>query len=162
MTHEHTLRIEAARAGVAVEAYLGRLDSGMIYCWRCGDWHPAGEFAVEPRRHTGRAGACRRSVQAAAAGTLTAAGLVLPPAATWVVRRMAPAPGPPGRPACSYWYGPVRAPGGRGRRVPGPWSPVLDDQVARFPGSGEASRALISAFGRRAAVPAGCSLVRLA
>jgi len=161
MTHERTLKIEAARAGVPVGEYLGRLDSGMIYCWRCEDWHPAGEFALEPRRHTGRAVACRRSVLAAVVGEDAADALLLPPA-EWVVRRLAPAPGPPGRRACSYWHGPVRAPGGLGRRVPGPWSPVLDDQVARFPGSGEASRALISAFGRRAAVPAGCSLVRLA
>jgi hypothetical protein len=161
MTHEHTLKIEAARAGVTVEAYLGLLHRGLIYCWRCEDWHPAGEFAPEPRRHTGHAGACRRSILAAAVGEDAADALLLPPA-EWVVRRLAPSPGPPGRPACSYWHGPVLAPSGRGRRVPGPWSPALDDQVARFPGKAEASRALIAAFGRRDAVPPGCSLVRLA
>jgi hypothetical protein len=160
MTHQHTLKIEAARAGVGVEEYLGWLGRGMVYCWRCENWHQAGEFATDPRRHTGRAGSCRRSVLAAA-GELAADALLLP-GAVWVVRRLEPAPGPRGRLACSYWHGPVRAPGGRGRRVPGAWSPALDDQVARFPGSGVASRALISAFGRRDAVPAGCSLVRLA
>ncbi len=161
MTHVHTLKIEAARAGVAVGEYLGRLSRGMAYCWRCEDWHQAGEFAADPRRHTGLAGSCGRSILAAAAGKLAADALLLPPA-VWVVKRLEPVPGQRGRVTCSWWHGPVRTPGSRRRQLPGGWSPELDDQVARFPGSGEASRALISAFGRRDAVPPGCSLIRLA
>ena len=161
MTHEHTLKIEAARAGVGIEEYLARLRQGMVYCWRCEDWQQAGEFAVEPRRHTGRAGSCQRSILTAAVGEHAAAALLVPPP-VWVVRRLEAAPGPGGRGAVSYWHGPVRAPGGRRGRLPGAWSPALDDRVARFPGAREAARALISAFGRRDTVPPGCDLIRLA
>ncbi len=162
MTHQYTLRVEAARAGAGIREYLSRLRQGLVYCWRCEDWHQADEFDVDPRRHTGRAGSCRRAIRAAVAEDLAGRGLLPPPAAVWVVTRLEPAPQQAGGKMRSYWHGPVRAPGARRGRLPGTWSPALDDRVARFPGASEATRALISAFGRRDAVPAGCRLVRLA
>jgi hypothetical protein len=213
MTHQHTLKIEAARAGVATGEYLARLAEGLVYCWRCEVWHQAGDFDVDRRRHTRRAGSCRRAILAARAGVTTgeylarlAGGLVycrrckdwhpadylnagprrpaglarscrrailvaavgelaadalLRPPAVWVVRRPEPERGQGSRVTWSYWRGPVRAAGQRGR-LPGEWSPALDDRVARFAGAGAASGALIATYGRHDAVPPGCRLVRLA
>ena len=68
---------------------------------------------------------------------------------------------PPGGQRWAYWRGP-----GRGA-TPGPdragaWSPAPGNDVARFPGPGQARDALITAFGGAGAVPPGCRLVRLA
>ena len=161
VTSEHTLKIEAARAGVGVEEYQARLRQGLLWCYRCQDWHQAEAFPADARRHSGRGGSCCQAIRAAARAALAGRGQLPPPATVWVIRRPGPAPRllPGGQP-WAYWRGPGRAAPGRDRA--GTWSPALDDNVARFPDAGQARDALITAFGRASAVPAGCRLMRLA
>jgi len=161
MTSEHTLKIEAARAGVGVGEYQARLRQGLLWCYRCQDWHQAEAFPADARRHSGRAGSCHQAIRAAARAALAGRGQVPPPAAVWVIRRPGPAPAllPAGQP-WAYWRGPGRAAPGPDRA--GAWSPALGTGVARFPGPGQARDALITAFGEASAVPPGCRLVRLA
>jgi len=166
MTSEHTLKIEAARAGVGVGEYQDRLRQGLLWCYRCQDWHQADAFPADARRHSGRAGSCHQAIRAAARDALASRGQSPAPAAVWVIRRPGPAPQPapqppPGGQRWAYWRGPGR------RATPGPdhaaaWSPALDTDVARFPGPGQAREALITAAGGPGAVPPGCRLVRLA
>ncbi len=158
MTGQHTLKIEAARAGVAVDEYQERLSQGLLYCYRCQDWHPAGAFPADGRRHSGRAGSCRRAILAAARDTLAERSQPAPLPAVWVIRRPQP---PAAGQAWAYWRGPGRA-AAPGRNRPEAWSPAPDSKVARFPGPAEARAALIDAFGGTEAVPPGCRLVRLA
>lgn len=162
VTSEHTLKIEAARAGVGVGEYQARLGQGLLWCYRCQDWHQAEAFPADARRHTGRAGSCHQAIRAAARAAIAGRGQFPRPAAVWVIRRPGPAPRllPGGQP-WAYWCGP-----GRGV-IPGPdragaWSAALGNDVARFPGPGQARDALITAFGGVGAVPPGCRLVRLA
>ena len=63
---EGALKTAAARAGVGVNEYLDRLNRGLLYCWRCQDWHSAEEFGKDSSRSSGRAASCRRSKNAAA------------------------------------------------------------------------------------------------
>jgi hypothetical protein len=162
MTSEHTLKIEAARAGVGVGEYQARLRQGLLWCYRCQDWHPAEAFPADARRHSGRAGSCHHAIRAAARDALADRGPVSPPAAVWVIRRPGPAPAPPpGGQPWAYWCGPGRG-AMPGRERAGAWSPALDNDVARFPGPGQARDALITASGGAGAVPPGCRLVRLA
>ena len=162
VTSEHTLKIEAARAGVGVEEYQARLLQGLLWCYRCQDWHQAEAFPADARRHSGRGGSCRQAIRAAARAALTDRGQLPPPAAIWVIRRPGPTPRPlpSGQRPWAYWRGPGRAAPGQDRA--GTWSPALDDDVARFPGADQARDALITAFGRVGAVPPSCRLVRLA
>ena len=161
MTSEHTLKIEAARAGVGVGEYQDRLRQGLLWCYRCQDWHQADAFPADARRHSGRAGSCHQAIRAAARDALAGRDQVPPPAAVWVIRRPGPAPAlPPAGPPWAYWRGPGRAVPGRDRA--GAWSPAPGHDVARFPGPGQARDALIIAFGGVGAVPPGCRLVRLA
>ena len=56
VTSEHTLKIEAARAGVGVGEYRARLRQGLLWCYRCQDWHqadafPADDIGFVARRH---------------------------------------------------------------------------------------------------------------
>ena len=158
---EYTLKIEAARAGVGVEEYQARLRQGLLWCYRCQDWHQAEAFPADARRHSGRSGSCRQALRAAAHAALAARGQLPPPAAVWVIRR----PGHalrllPGGQPWAYWRGPGRT--ARGQDRTGTWAPALDDDVARFPGAGQARDTLITAFGGASAVPPGCRLVRLA
>jgi hypothetical protein len=157
VTSEHTLKIEAARAGVGVQEYRARLGQGQLWCYRCQDWHQAEAFAADARRHSGRAGSCHPSLRAAARDALAARGQLPPPAAVWVIRR--PAPAPQGQ-QWIYWRGPGRAAPAQHRA--GTWSPALDDDVARFAGADQARDALVAAFGGAGVVPQGCRLVRLA
>ena len=161
-TGEHTLKIEAARAGVGVGEYHARLRHGLLWCYRCQDWHQAEAFPADARRHSGRAGSCHQAIRAAARDALARRGQVPPPAAVWVIRRPGPARGC--RPAGSggrTGAGPAAAPcraqtaRGHGHRHPA-------NDVARFPGPGQARDALITASGGAGAVPPGCHLVRLA
>src|ERR1700692_4395498 len=62
---ERALRAEAARVGATVQEYLGRLGQGLLYCYRCAEWHDAGAFGRDRRRPSGRAGSCLRSVREA-------------------------------------------------------------------------------------------------
>jgi hypothetical protein len=162
MTSEHTLKIEAARAGVGVGEYQARLRQGLLWCYRCQDWHQAEAFPADARRHSGRAGSCHQAIRAAARDALAGRGQVSPPAAVWVIRRPGPAPRllPGGQP-WAYWCGPgsgaMPSPGRAGA-----WSPALGNHVARFPGPGQARDALITAFGGAGEVPPGCRLARLA
>ncbi len=161
VTSEHTLRIEATRAGVGVEEYQARLRQGLLWCYRCQDWHQAEAFPADARRHSGRSGSCRQAIRDAAHAALAARGQLPPPPAVWVIR----CPGQalrllPGGQPWAYWRGPGRAAPGRDRA--GTWSPALDDDVARFPGADQARDTLITAFGGASAVPPGCRLVRLA
>ena len=123
-TGEHTLKIEAARAGVGVGEYHARLRHGLLWCYRCQDWHQAEAFPADARRHSGRAGSCHQAIRAAARDALARRGQVPPPAAVWVIRRPGPAPRlPTGGQRWAYWRGP-----GRGA-MPGPdragaWSPA--------------------------------------
>jgi hypothetical protein len=159
---EHTLKIEAARAGVSVAEYQARLHRGLLWCYRCQDWHEADAFPADARRHSGRASSCAQAIRAAARDALASRGQLPPPAAVWVIRRPGPAPqAPHARPCWTYWRGP-----GHGA-APGPdrpeaWSPALDRHVARFPGPGQAHNALVTTFGKAGAVPPGCRLIRLA
>jgi hypothetical protein len=157
MTGEHTLKIEAARAGVSVEEYQARLEQGLLWCYRCQDWHQAEAFPADARRHTGRGGSCHQAIRAAARSALADRGQLPPPTAIWVIRR----PGPDLRLLpWAYWCGPSRAAPGQDRA--GTWAPALDDDTARFPGADQARHALIKAFGQASAVPPDCRLVRLA
>ena len=162
MTSEHTLKSEAARAGVGVGEYQARLRQGLLWCYRCQDWHQAEAFPADARRHSGRAGSCHQAIRAAARDAVARRPQVPRPAAVWVIRRPGPAPALlPGRQPWAYWCGP-----GRGARPgadrAGAWSSALRDHVARFPGPGQARDALIIASGGAGAVPPGCRLVRLA
>ena len=162
VTSEHTLKIEAARAGVGVAEYQARLRQGLLWCYRCQDWHQADAFPADARRHSGRAGSCHQAIRAAVRDALASRGQFPAPAAVWVIRRPGPAPRPlPGGQQWAYWRGP-----GRGA-TPDPghaaaWSPALDTDVARFPDPSQARDALISAAGGADAVPPGCRLARLA
>jgi hypothetical protein len=156
MTGEHTLRIEAARAGVDVGEYQARLGQGLLWCYRCQDWHQAEAFPADARRHSGRGGSCRQAIRAAARDALAGRGQLPAPAAVWVIRR----PGSHGLQRWAYWRGPGRAAPGQDRM--GKWSPELSDDIARFPGASQARVALIAAFGGAGAVPPGCRLMRLA
>ena len=60
MTSEHTLKIEAARAGVSVGEYQDRLRQGLLWCYRCQDWHQADAFPADARRRGDLASACER------------------------------------------------------------------------------------------------------
>lgn len=62
---EGALKAAATRAGLGVNEYIDRLNAGLLYCWRCQDWHPADEFAKDASRTSGRAASCRRSANAA-------------------------------------------------------------------------------------------------
>jgi hypothetical protein len=160
-TSEHTLKIEAARAGVGVGEYQARLRQGLLWCYRCLDWHPAEAFPADARRHSGRAGSCHQAMLAAASDALARRAQFPPPAAVWVIRRPGPASRVlPGGQPWAYWRGPGRATPGSDRA--GAWSPALGTDVARFPGPGQARDALITACGGAGAVPPGCRLVRLA
>jgi hypothetical protein len=156
MTGEHTLRIEAARAGVEVGEYQARLRQGLLWCYRCQAWHQAEAFPADARRHSGRGGSCRQAIRAAARDALADRGQLPAPAAVWVIRR----PESHGVPQWAYWRGPGRAMPGQDRA--GKWSPELGADIARFPGASQARVALIAAFGGASAVPAGCRLMRLA
>ena len=76
MTSEHTLKSEAARAGVDVGEYQARLRQGLLWCYRCQDWHQAEAFPADARRHSGRARTSRPTAarRAAAAGPVRGAG----------------------------------------------------------------------------------------
>jgi len=162
MTSEHTLKIEAARAGVGVGEYQARLRQGLLWCYRCQDWHQADAFPADARRHSGRAGSCRQAIRAAARDALASRGQLPPLAAVWVIRRPGPAPQPPhGGQPWAYWRGPGHGATSGPDRA-GAWSPALDTDIARFPGPGQARDALITAAGGAGAVPPGCRLVRLA
>jgi hypothetical protein len=162
VTSEHTLKIEAARAGVGVEEYQARLRQGLLWCYRCQDWHQAEAFPADARRHSGRAGSCQEAIRAAARDALAGRGQLPPPAAVWVIRRPRPAPQPlPAGQRWAYWRGPGHGARSRPDRT-GTWSPALDNDVARFPGPGQARDALLNAFGRASAIPPGCRLIRLA
>jgi hypothetical protein len=162
VTSEHTLKIEAARAGVGVGEYQTRLGQGLLWCYRCQDWHQAEAFPADARRHSGRAGSCRQAIRAAARDALAGRGQLPPPAAVWVIRRPGPAPQLlPTVQRWTYWRGPGRGTGPRPDRA-GAWSSALDNAVARFPGPGQAYDALLTAFGKASAVPPGCRLIRLA
>lgn len=65
-TREGALRTAAARVGLGANEYLDRLNNGERYCYRCADWHPAGEFSKDASRSDGLARACRASLNAAA------------------------------------------------------------------------------------------------
>ena len=162
MTSEHTLKIEAARAGVGVAEYQARLRQGLLWCYRCRDWHQAEAFPADARRHSGRAGSCHQAIRAAARDALAGRGRFLSSAAVWVIRRPGPVPGSlPGGQPWTYWRGPGRR-ARPGQDRAGAWSSALDNDVARFPGPGQARDALITAFGGAGAVPPGCRLARLA
>ena len=160
VTSEHTLKIEAARAGVGVEEYQARLRQGLLWCYRCQDWHQAEAFPAE--RAATAAGADHAARPSAPPPTPRS-----PPAASSRRRRPMGDPAPRTSPAAAARRAamgllarPGRAAPGRDRA--GTWSPALDDNVARFPGAGQARDTLITAFGGASAVPPGCRLVRLA
>ena len=60
------LKAAATRAGVGLLDYQDRINKGLLYCWRCCEWHPAGDFGIDRSRIRGRTGDCRRSRNAAA------------------------------------------------------------------------------------------------
>ena len=89
VTSEHTLKIEAARAGVGVEEYQARFRQGLLWCYRCQDWHQAEAFPADARRHSGRKDRAARPLPAAARAVLAARGQHLGRRmAVWVIRRL--------------------------------------------------------------------------
>ena len=66
VTSERTLKMEAARAGVGVGEYQARLRQGLLWCYRCRDWHQADAFPADARRHSH--GVSLRCVSSARAG----------------------------------------------------------------------------------------------
>lgn len=64
-TPEGALKRAAARADLGVNEYIDRLNAGLLYCWRCQDWHAADEFGKDSSRVSGRESSCRRSRNAA-------------------------------------------------------------------------------------------------
>jgi len=64
-TPEGALKAAATRAGLGVNEYIDRLNRGLLYCWRCQDWHDADEFGQDASRSSGHAASCRRSRNAA-------------------------------------------------------------------------------------------------
>lgn len=64
-TPEGALKVAAARTGLGVNEYVDRLNKGLLYCWRCQDWHAADAFGKDSSRWRGRASSCRRSRGAA-------------------------------------------------------------------------------------------------
>lgn len=62
---EGALKAAATRAGLGVNEYIDRLNAGLLYCWRCQDWHDAEQFGSDRSRTSGRAASCRRSIAAA-------------------------------------------------------------------------------------------------
>ncbi len=159
---ERALRAEAARAGATVQEYLGRLGQGLLYCYRCAEWHDAGAFGRDRRRPSGRAASCLRSVrearQAPIRRALPGAATEPAPPAVWVVKRRAPSSGTDDGEADLYWCGPGGSATGDRQ---GTWSPALDETVARFPAITEAHDALTAASGGPGTVPPGCRLARL-
>src|ERR1700693_2973526 len=106
MTSEHTLKSEAARAGVGVGEYQARLRQGLLWCYRCQDWHQAEAFPADARRHSGRGGSCRQAIRAGVRDTLADRGQLPPPTAIWVIRRPGPALRlPPSGQPWAYWRG---------------------------------------------------------
>lgn len=61
---EGQLKGIATRTGLGVNEYLDRLSKGLLYCWRCQDWHQAEEFGKDSSRASGRTSSCRRSKNA--------------------------------------------------------------------------------------------------
>jgi hypothetical protein len=59
------LKTAAARTGLGVDEYTERVSKGLLYCWRCREWHDADEFGKDSSRWSGRASSCRRSRGAA-------------------------------------------------------------------------------------------------
>ena len=57
----------AARAGVTLTEYRDRVNAGLLWCYRDQAWEPAEQFGRDRSRIGGRAGSCRRSVNAARA-----------------------------------------------------------------------------------------------
>lgn len=55
----------ATRVGLGINEYIDRLNKGLLYCWRCQDWHDAEEFGKDASRPSGRNPSCRRSKNAA-------------------------------------------------------------------------------------------------
>ena len=70
-TAEGVLRTAAKRVGLTTSEYLDRLNAGLLHCFRCQDWHPAGEFGLDRSRSRGRAASCKRSKNAAAGRAYT-------------------------------------------------------------------------------------------
>jgi hypothetical protein len=64
-TPEGALKVAASRTRLEVNEYIARLGRGLLYCWRCKDWHEAEEFGKDASRASGRASSCRRSRGAA-------------------------------------------------------------------------------------------------
>ena len=81
VTSEHTIKIEAARAGVGVGEFQARLRQGLLWCYRCQDWHQAEAFPADARRHSGRAGSCHQAIRAAARDALADRCQLPPPSA---------------------------------------------------------------------------------
>jgi 5-methylcytosine-specific restriction endonuclease McrA len=63
-TPEGALKAAATRVGLGVNEYVDRLNAGLLYCWRCQDWHDAEEFGKDASRARGRASSCRKSLSA--------------------------------------------------------------------------------------------------
>ncbi len=70
-TPEGVRKAAATRLGLSLAEYEEHLDAGLLWCWRCREWHPAAEFATDRNRGRGRAAACRRTQNAAARHTYT-------------------------------------------------------------------------------------------
>lgn len=60
-TRRSAIKSTARRMGLDLDEYIGHLQSGLLHCYRCGDWHNAKDFGIDRARYTGRTADCRRS-----------------------------------------------------------------------------------------------------
>jgi 5-methylcytosine-specific restriction endonuclease McrA len=51
-------KVTAARLGISLEDYQGRLVAGEKWCMRCDRWRPLGDFGADRSRGDGRASTC--------------------------------------------------------------------------------------------------------
>jgi hypothetical protein len=54
------LRMGATRLGISEQEYLAHTERGELWCSRHRAWHPADDFAPDPRRPRGKQTSCRR------------------------------------------------------------------------------------------------------
>lgn len=54
-------KVAAQRVGLHEREYLGRVDAGERWCWRCRAWHPVAAFARDRARPDGLTRDCRES-----------------------------------------------------------------------------------------------------
>lgn len=60
-THLGGLKIAARRAGVSLDEFMRRVDSGEKWCCACKKWQKVGEFYSDASRYDGFASSCKKA-----------------------------------------------------------------------------------------------------